>query len=256
MSKKHKVLLIEDDIESADEYREDAIAYLTGYDMLYEVPPHEISNIVDLIKKYDITAVVVDERLRQHSDAGYLGIDVLNYLKNAMPGLPVVILTEYEQDSVLRKVPREQLFRKFDLLKDDGKKYHFDILKDLIKQYQRKQNKIKTTKKEISKVNKSSVKEIARLHFLMDNSIEKIVWFQNNKRREIQLLEVSRTALPTQSVEAFLISANKEVKIDLLVADVTPQEWESIQNKKIELPSGWNVTKIMSFDREELIKED
>ncbi|MBI5222785.1 hypothetical protein HY990_00020 [Candidatus Micrarchaeota archaeon] len=256
MNGKHKILLIEDDKESADEYLEDASTYMAAYDMLFEIPPHDISSIVELIRKHNVIAVVVDERLRQRSEADYLGIDVLNYLKNAMTGLPVVILTEYDQDSILRKVPREQLFRKIDLSKDAGKKYHFDILKDLIKQYQKKQNKIKPQKKVISKINKSNVKEIARLHFLMDGSIEKIIWFRNSKRKEIQLLEVSRTALPTQSVEAFLISANKEVDIDLLVADVTPQEWKSIQSKKIELPSGWNFKKFTSFDREELMGKE
>jgi DNA-binding NarL/FixJ family response regulator len=256
MSKKQKILLIEDDKESADEYLEDASTYLAGYDVLFEMPPNEISGVVELIKKYNVTAVVVDERLRQRSDAGYLGIDVLNYLKNAKPGLPVAILTEYEQDAVLRKVPSEQLFRKIDLLKDAGKKYHFDIVKDLIKQYQKKQNKIISQKKVVSKINKSNVKEIARLHFLMDNSIEKIVWVRNSKRKEIQLLEVSRTSLPTQSVEPFLISANKEVVIDLIVADITPQEWKSIQKNKIKLPSGWDLTKITSFDREELIGKE
>lgn len=248
--------MIEDDKESADEYLEDAGTYLAGFDTFYQIPPNEISSIVEIIKKQNVTAIVVDERLRQRSNVGYLGIDVLNYLKNAMPGLPVVILTEYEQDSVLRKVPSEQLFRKFDLLKEPGKKYHFDILKDLIKKYQMRQNKIKSQKKAISKRNKSSVEGIARLHFLMDDSIEKIIWFQNSKRKEIQLLEVSRTALPTQSVEAFLISANKEVNVDLLVADITPKEWESIQSKKIKLPSGWNLAKITSFDREELMEKE
>jgi DNA-binding NarL/FixJ family response regulator len=256
MSKKYKIMVVEDDDESADEYLEDASTYLLGYDVFHQIPPREISDIVEVIKEQNVTAVVVDERLRQRSDAGYLGIDVLNYLKNASPELPVVILTEYEQDPVLRKVPSEQLFRKIDLLKDVGKKYHFKIIKDLIKQYRSKQNKIKSQKRTISKTKRSRVKEIARLHFLMDDSIERIIWFQNSKRKEIQLIEVSRTALPSQSVEAFLISSNKEVDANLLVADVTPQEWKSIQNRKIKLPSGWQLTKITSFERTRLMGKE
>jgi len=256
MSKKQTILVIEDDKESADEYLEDASTYLTDYAVMHEVPPHNMSDINNLIKKSNVTAVVVDERLRQHSDASYLGVDILNYLKNAMPSLPVVILTEYEQDSDLRKVQKEQLFRKYDLLKAPGKKYHFGILKDLIRQYQKKQNKIKAQKKAISKINKTSVKEIARLHFLVDDSIEKIIWFQNKKRKEVQLIEVSRTSLPTKSVEPFFISANKEIAVDLLVADITPREWKSIQGGKIKLPPEWDLTKITTFTREEILEKE
>ena len=258
MSSKQKILVIEDDKESAEEYLEDADTYLSSFDMLYQIPPREISEIVEIIKGKNVTALVVDERLMQHSDASYLGIDVLNYLENAMPGLPVVILTEYDQDSVLRKVPREQLFKKYDLLKDSGKKYHFDILKDLIREYQKKRNKIKSPKRSsvITKINKTSVKEVARNHFLIDDSIEEIIWFKNSKRKEVQLLEISRTALPTDSIEAFLISANKEIPIDLLVADVSPKEWEKIQKGKINLPVGWDIRKITAFNRETVLDKE
>lgn len=256
MSAKQKIMIIEDDKESADEYLEDANSYLVDFDVFHQDPPQEISEIIKLIKKHNVTAIVVDERLRQHSNAGYLGIDVMNYLKNAQPGLPVVILTEYQQDSALRKVPTEQLFRKIDFLEDANKKNHFNILRGLIKEYKRKQNKINSAKKAVSKNNKSSVKEIARLHFLMDDSIEKIIWFRNNKRKEVQLIEVSRTALPTNSIEAFLISANKEIAIDLLVADITPQEWISVQKGKIKLPAGWYLTKTTVFIREEILETE
>jgi hypothetical protein len=254
--KKQMILLIEDDKESADEYLEDASTYLSIFDVKYEVPPRDISGIVDLIKKYDAVAVVVDERLRQHSNAGYLGIDVLNYLKNAKRGLPVAILTEYEQDQILRKVPREQLFRKFDLLKDSVKKYHFDILKDLIRLYQKKLDASRMPKKKTSKDNKSIVKDIARSHFSIDEAIEEIVWFSSRKRKELQLLEVSRTSLPTNSIEPFLISASKELPVDLLVADVSPKEWSDIQKGKIKLPSGWDLKNSTSFKRESFLSEE
>lgn len=249
-------MIIEDDKESADEYLEDAETYLSSFEIFHQLPPREITEIVETIKKQNVTAVVIDERLRQHSDASYLGIDVLNYLKNAIPGLPVVILTEYEQDSVLRKVSREQLFRKYDLLKDSGKEYHFGILKDLIGKYRKKQGKVKSSKKNITGANKSSIKNIARLHFLIDETIEKIVWFQNRKRKEVQLIEVSRTAFPTKSVEAFPISATKEIPVKLLVADITPQEWTDIQKGKIKLPPEWDLTKIEIFEREETLIEE
>lgn len=258
MSKKQTILLIEDDKVSADEYLEDASTYLAQYEVKYEKPRKNISDIVDLIKKYSAVAVVVDERLMQHSDAGYLGIDLLKYLRNSRRGLPVVILTEYDQDSVLRKVPREQLFRKFDLLKPAGKKYHFDILKDLINQSLNK-NKTKPSKGNTSaatKISKVNVEEIARQHFLLDDAVEKVIWFKNNKRKEVQLIEVSRTALPTGSVEAFFISSSKEIPFSLLVADVSPKEWESIQKGKIPLPDGWDLKKVAVFDRDTVLDKE
>ncbi len=103
MDEENSILLIEDDKDSADEYIEDAGIYLTDTHVVHEIPPKNMSGVVNLVKKHNAIAVVVDERLRQHSDANYLGVDVVNYLENAIPGLPVVILTEYERDSNLKK---------------------------------------------------------------------------------------------------------------------------------------------------------
>jgi hypothetical protein len=255
MSKKYTLLLIEDDKDSADEYLEDAETYLPDATVKYEFPPQNISVVVDLVKKYDASAVVVDERLRQHSEANYIGIDVLNYLNNAIPNLPVVILTEYERDPDLRKVPAQQLFRKYHLLNDEGKKYHFDVLMDMINQYLDKQNEVLEQKKVISGTNEINVREIARLHFLMDDSIEIIVWFQNKERKEIQLIEVNRTALPIESIEPFLIPKSEEIAVPLLIADVAPREWEKIQKGEIKLPYGWELTQMEVFNRDETVKE-
>jgi len=235
---------------------EDAEKYLTDAIVVYEIPPQDISGVVDLVKKYNAIAVVVDERLRQHSDANYLGVDVVNYLENAIPGLPIVIITEYERDSNLRKVPSEQLFRKHDLLEDEGKKYHFGILKDLVNQYQDRQKQITAQKKKVSEVSDPNIREIARLHFLMDDSIERIIWFQNKDHKEVQLIEVNRTALPIESVETFLIPESEEIALPLLITDVTPQEWERIQSSEIKLPDGWDLTHISVFDREETLKQE
>ena len=70
------------------------------------------------------------------------------------------------------------------------------------------------------------------------------------------LIEVNRTALPTDSVEPFLISASEEIPLDLLVADVTPKEWEKINKDEIKLPARWDLKKIKMFSRDETLKEN
>lgn len=252
------VLLIEDDVDTAQAYIEDAEEYFP-YKIIHKIPPKELFSLAGLVKEHDAKAVVIDERLQQHSDASYLGIDALKYLSATFADLPVIILTEYDRDKDLQDVANRQLVRKSDLRTVDGKKYHFNNLSKMIDEYQQKTTKIDIQKENVAsitpnEVTEENVKRIARLHFSLDEEVEQIIWFSNNEKNRVCLIEVSRTALPTDSVEPFLISASEEIPLDLLVADVTSKEWEKINKGEIDLPVNWDLKKIKVFSRDETVK--
>ena len=260
MSDRPVILLIEDDNDSAEEYIEDAQQFIDAK-IILEIPPRELMALAELVKKHYASAVVLDERLQQRSDASYLGIDAMNYLADVFPGLPIFILTEYSRDPELKKVTHGQLFQKVDLLEENGKKYHFDELAKLIKGYQKKKSNIDKqrtdlVKIKIDEVSEESVKKIAYLHFSLDDEVDQIIWFENKEQKEICLIEVNRTALPTDKVEPFLISASEEIPIPLLIADVTSKEWEKIEKEEIQLPVGWNLRHIKVFKRDETLGEE
>jgi len=96
------VLLIEDDVDWANSYIEDA-EELAGIRVIHQIPPRELWDLEKLIAQFNSKAVVLDELLQQNSDASYLGIDALNYLANVFPHMPLVIVTEYPPGPELKK---------------------------------------------------------------------------------------------------------------------------------------------------------
>ena len=258
MPNKSNVLLIEDDVDTAQAYIEDAEKFF-AHRVIHKIPPRELSGLIELVKEYDASAVVIDERLQQHSDASYLGVDALRYLAAASVELPVVILTEYDRDRDLQNIANRQLVRKSDLSNDEGRKYHFDELSKLIAEYEKKKTKVEVQKESVAsiipnEITEENVKRIAGLHFSLDEEIDQIIWFENNGEKRVCLIEVNRTALPTESVEPFLISASDEIPLDLIVADMTPKEWEKIEKGEIKLPTGWNLEKIKKISRDQTLR--
>ena len=171
------VLLIEDDVDTAQAYVEDADQYFP-YKIIHKISPRELFSLAGLVKEYDARAVIIDERLQQHSDASYLGKDALKYLNSTFTDLPVVILTEYDRDKDLQDVANRQLVRKSELRTENGKKYHFDDLGKMIDEYEEKKTKIDIQKENVAsitpnEVTEENVKRIARLQFSLKRKLSK-----------------------------------------------------------------------------------
>ncbi|MDO9130057.1 MAG: hypothetical protein Q7U34_09345 [Anaerolineales bacterium] len=256
------ILLIEDDVDWAKSYIEDAEEYIS-VKVIHEIPPRELIDLSRLVERYNPQAIILDELLQQGSDASYLGIDAFKYLSNLYPSLPRFIVTEYPFGAELKNFTGGYgyVIRKIDLQKTQGyKEQHFNELRDAVNSYIGKKltiesqaSKLKGIKPE--QLSDDTIKNIARLHFLMDDTIEQVVWFENKERQEIQLVEVNRIVLPTDSVEPFLIPASDEIPIPILVADVTPKEWVKIEKSEIPLPDGWDLGKMHIFEREQTLRE-
>jgi hypothetical protein len=230
--------------------------------VVYEIPPRELIDLSRLVERYNPQAIILDELLQQGSDASYLGIDAFMYLANVYPNMPRFIVTEYPPGPELKNFTGGYgyVIRKIDLQQQAYKERHFKELMDAVNAFAGKKltledqaNRLKGMKPE--QISDDTIRNIARLHFLMEDTIEQVVWFENKERQEIHLVEVNRIALPTDSVEPFLIPASDEIPIPLLVADVTPKEWVKIEKSEISLPDGWELGKMHIFEREQTLRE-
>ena len=85
---------------------------------------------------------------------------------------------------------------------------------------------------------------IAIKHLAIDPEIREVHYLPTNAAsREVRLLEVNaRLALPNSlgPVEPVDFMPNIDgLDFTLLVADVTPEEWEAIRRRELALPDGW-----------------
>lgn len=256
MSDKPIILLIDDSQDSAQDYKNDA-EEMIPVEVKAIQPPVNVLDLVSLVNEYDPAAVVLDEVLQQRSDATYLGIDAYQMLKKSFPTLPIVIITEYPPGRELRELPTGNLIRKKDLGDQSHKENHLRDLFVQIEAYQ--QGKLGITDKVESIRNSTDssnpvvteelVKRIVDFHFELEDGVEKIVWFITEGEKEIRLIEISRTALPTGSFQPFRFPPSEDIPFPMTIADVTPKEWEQIQEGAIQVPQDWNRNHIVVFER-------
>ena len=172
------VLLVEDDPDSATDYKED-IETLIEVTVLAVPPPIDLLDLLVLVKQYQASAVILDEALQQRSDATYVGIDAFEYLKEAFPHLPVYILTNYPHSPELKRrgLPADNLWRKRDF--DEMEDVKERNLHDLYQQIQRYCEKPKQIQEPVAvpdTVTEGLVRNLAWLHFDTEDPIERIIW--------------------------------------------------------------------------------
>jgi len=249
------ILLVEDDPDDARDYKEDIEASI-DVTVITVTPPEDLSDLAVLVAEHDAGAVILDERLQQRSDATYVGIDVLEYLRNAFPNLPVDILTNYPHSSELkgRGLPQENLIRKREF--DDDEEFRQSYLQDLyqrMRHYRQERGEGHPLPAVTDTVTRDFVESLAKMHFEADEGVEQIVWFKSREGKEIRLIEVNRTALPSDSIQVFRFAPSDEVPFPIFIADVRPSEWERVQSGDISLPEGWITENIEVFQRAELL---
>ncbi|TEU21876.1 MAG: response regulator [Anaerolineales bacterium] len=257
MENKPVVLLVEDDPDSASDYKED-IEALIDVTVITVSPPVDLLDLAALINGHNASAVILDERLQQRSDATYVGIDAFDYLRGAFPRLPVDILTNYPHSPELkgRGLHAENLVRKREF--DDDADFRESYLRGLyqrIRRYRQRQDERHKLIAASDTVTEEFVESLAQLHFEADDEIEQIIWVRSGEEKQIRLIEVNRTALPSESIQAFRFAPSKDVPFPIFIADVRPTEWERIQSRDIPLPEGWSLEEARVFHRSEVLPE-
>jgi len=249
------VLLVEDDPDDARDYKEDIEASIDVI-VITITPPEDLSDLAVLVAEHNASAVILDERLQQRSSATYVGIDALEYLRNAFPNLPVDILTNYPHSSELkgRGLLQENLIRKREF--DEDEEFRQSYLQDLyqrMRHYRQERGGGHPLPATTDTVTEDFVESLAKLHFEADEGVEQIIWFRSREGKEIRLIEVNRTALPSDSIQVFRFAPSEEVPFPMFIADIRPSEWERVKGEDILLPEGWNIEDIEVFQRTKLL---
>ncbi|MBM4464160.1 MAG: response regulator [Chloroflexi bacterium] len=255
MDDKLTILFVEDDPDSASDYKGD-IEALIDVTVIAIAPPADLLDLTALVNEVNASAVILDERLQQLSDATYAGIDAFDYLRSAFPGLPVDILTAYPHSSELKRrgLQIDHLIRKRDL--DDDEAYKQSYLQELyqrMRRYRQREDERHEFMAASDTVTKEFVESLAQLHFEADDGIEQIIWVRSGDEKEIRLIEVNRTALPTESIQIFRFAPSEDVPFPTFIADIRPTEWERIQSGDIPLPEGWSLEETRVFRRSEVL---
>jgi hypothetical protein len=94
------------------------------------------------------------------------------------------------------------------------------------------------------------VEKIAREHFELDESLEKIIWFKPDDMQEINLLEINPITPATGDVMSFYFPPSTDVPYDLYLAEVTPQEWQRVLQSEIPMSEGWSLKNFKELVRE------
>jgi hypothetical protein len=99
----------------------------------------------------------------------------------------------------------------------------------------------------------SVVERIVHEHFELDENLEQVIWISSRSASEICLLEINPDTFATGMVQSFYFPPSDDVPYPLILAEVTPEEWEKILLNEIELPEGWSLENHKAFSREAII---
>jgi hypothetical protein len=96
----------------------------------------------------------------------------------------------------------------------------------------------------------SVVEKIVQEHFEVEESLEKVIWFKSETTPKIRLLEINPETPATGMVQSFYFPPSADVSYPLIIAEVTPEEWQKILQNEIDLPEGWSLENHQAFNRE------
>ncbi len=93
------------------------------------------------------------------------------------------------------------------------------------------------------------VEKLVHEYFEADEHLEKIVWIESPKP-EIRFLEINAETIATGDVMSFYFPPSDEIPYALKIAEITPAEWQKVQQNEIPLPTGWSLENRQEFSRE------
>jgi hypothetical protein len=87
-------------------------------------------------------------------------------------------------------------------------------------------------------------------HFDLEPSLEKVIWINPEQAPEIRLLEINAETFATGMVQSFYFPPSDEIPYAMLIAEITPEEWQQVLLKKLPLPEGWTLDNYKVYSRE------
>src|SRR5215210_8833191 len=99
----------------------------------------------------------------------------------------------------------------------------------------------------------AAARRLIEWHFTVEPELREVyrILMENEGSQEepIRLLEVNAATVPTGSVEPFAFSPTQEIPFLTVIAEVTPEEFESFRSKPEALPRGWDLSRAERFVR-------
>lgn len=86
---------------------------------------------------------------------------------------------------------------------------------------------------------------LAKHHFRIEGGLERIFIIRagiDDPREPIKLLEVNVNTFPTGSIEPIPFSSTTDVPFVTEIAEISPDEFASLQRGELSLPPGWSLT--------------
>jgi hypothetical protein len=96
----------------------------------------------------------------------------------------------------------------------------------------------------------SVAENLIQEHFELEPSLEKVVWINPEQPAEIRLLEINSETFTTGMVQSFYFPPSDEIPYAMLLAEVTPEEWQRVLQNEIPLPEGWTLENYKVYSRE------
>ena len=259
------ILLIEDSEDDANFFSKKIEAELGIPVNVIAPPPRSIDDLLLMLKDFDLLAVIADEKLPETSSAEYLGIDALGEIRNLYPTIPLIVLTNYPGDYPLeehggvidyvwdKNIFNEEISVMLQRLSRhiDRSAEHSNNEDKINKEWEKLLALLSNDELSKDEVTPHLIEYLVTYHFQLEPTLEKVFWFPeaDTDKNAVPLLEVSRGALPTGSVEPFSLAPTEEFPFRLIVADITPSELEKIKKGEIELPNSWKIDEANEFDR-------
>jgi hypothetical protein len=95
-----------------------------------------------------------------------------------------------------------------------------------------------------------ALKAVVNEHFEIETTLHLVAIYAKQFPHEFLLLEVNDDAIPTGNVEPFYFAPGEDFAWPMYIADVTRDEWASIDRGAMKLPQGWPRVPILVFHRD------
>jgi hypothetical protein len=99
----------------------------------------------------------------------------------------------------------------------------------------------------------AAARRLIQWHFTVEPELREVYRIvmddEGSQDEPIRLLEVNAATVPTGQIEPFAFSPTEEIPFRTVIAEITPEELESVRSHPESLPTGWSLSRAERFVR-------
>ncbi|MGA3124946.1 MAG: hypothetical protein ABSF69_29735 [Polyangiaceae bacterium] len=96
-------------------------------------------------------------------------------------------------------------------------------------------------------------RELVRAHFEVEPGLTRVFLIRSDDwgdpKKPIKLLEINANTLSTGSVDPYSFTPTEDTPYATMIAEISPEEFEQLEQNKLVLPRGWSLENAVPFDR-------